>query len=87
MKKLLFILLLHFLFVEISYAQSIKGYVKNTDDETLTGAVISIENTYRTTISDSKGIFEFKNLKPGNYVLITKFIGYETKRTKINFQE
>ncbi len=83
MKKLVFILFLSFLFVEISYAQSIKGYVKNTNNEALTGAVISIENTYRTTVSNRKGVFEFKNLKPGNYVLITKFMGYEQKRTKI----
>lgn len=83
MKKLLFILSVCFLFVNTSYAQSIKGYVKNANNEALTGAVIRIENTYRTTVSDNKGFFEFKNLKAGNYVLIIKFIGYQTQKKEV----
>jgi iron complex outermembrane receptor protein len=83
MKKSLFILLMSLLFVYSNFAQSIKGYVKNANNEALTGAVISIEDTYRTTISDSKGYFEFSNLKNGSYILITKFIGYETQKTKV----
>ncbi len=83
MKKLLFILLMSFLFVYSNFAQSIKGYIKNTNNEALTGAVVSIEDTYRTTISDSKGYFEFSKLKKGKYTLITKFIGYETVKTEL----
>ncbi len=82
MKNLL-ILLMCFLFAHQIYAQNIKGSVKNQDGEALPGAVISIENTYRNTISNNNGFFEFKNLKQGKYVLITKFIGYETTKTEV----
>jgi len=86
MKKTLLILFLNFLFMQFSFAQNIKGFVKNSKGEALTGALVSIENTYRTTITDSKGYFEFSKLQKGKYVLITKFIGYETQKTEVNFE-
>ena len=65
MKKTLLILFLNFLFMQFSFAQNIKGFVKNSKGEALTGALVSIENTYRTTITDSKGYFEFSKLQKG----------------------
>jgi len=36
------------------------------------------------TVTDSKGNFILKGLKPGNYYIEISFIGYKTKRINVN---
>ena len=42
----------------------------------LSGASISLENTYSSTRSDASGNYTLKNLKPGNYLVKVSFLGY-----------
>ncbi len=42
-------------------------------------AVIAIKNTFLTAQSNSTGQFQFQNLKPGVYILLTKSVGYKSK--------
>lgn len=45
-------------------------------------AKITIKETGAETLSDENGYFLFKNLKEGNYTLVSSFVGYETKEFK-----
>ena len=44
---------------------------------TLAGAGISIENTFKTTVSNDKGSFEIRNLKKGIYTIKISYMGYQ----------
>ncbi len=46
-------------------------------------AVVGIKNTFLTAQTNSAGVFEFKNLKEGSYVLITKNVGYKAKEDSV----
>jgi iron complex outermembrane receptor protein len=58
--------------------QSLNGTVQDeSSGEKIPGAVVSIENSFSTAVTDYEGKFEFKNLKPGNYHLVISHISYE----------
>lgn len=53
---------------------------KITDAETgepLPGAHVILEDSYKTTISNSNGVFEFLKLQKGNYMLRISYLGYK----------
>lgn len=52
-------------------------------DETLPGANIVIDGTYRGTAANGKGEFRIPGLESGGYDLRVSFIGYETKIAEI----
>lgn len=80
--KRIFLTLLLQCAVFLSIAQfTLKGTVKNDTGERLIGANLAISNSFRGATTDVNGIFQFKNLKPGNYQLTISYIGYE-KQTK-----
>jgi iron complex outermembrane receptor protein len=60
---------------------TLKGTVKSGNGEKLAGASLTISNRFGGTTTDVNGVFQFKNLKKGNYQLIVSFIGYE-KQTR-----
>lgn len=67
--------------VAASFAQfSVSGMVKNEEGGILPGATVTLNGTYRGTITNEKGRFTFDKLKAGDYELQVSFIGYE-KRT------
>jgi iron complex outermembrane recepter protein len=64
---------------------SLSGKVVNrSTDDLLPGAHIRLLNTYYASVSSNIGAFEFKNLKPGSYSLVTSYIGF--KNDTINFE-
>ncbi|WP_423128805.1 TonB-dependent receptor [Gaoshiqia sp. Z1-71] len=80
MKKIVVMLLLQCI-VAASFAQfSVSGMVKNEEGGILPGATVTLNGTYRGTITNEKGRFTFDKLKAGDYELQVSFIGYE-KRT------
>ena len=60
---------------------TLKGTVKNETGEKLTGANLTLLNSFNGTTTDVNGAYLFKNLKSGNYHLTISFMGYE-KQTK-----
>jgi iron complex outermembrane receptor protein len=70
----------------VSHAQySISGKVKDKiTSESLAGATVLLENTYRATATNSQGDFVFKNLKAGDYIIRVSYIGYATTTKQIS---
>jgi iron complex outermembrane receptor protein len=61
----------------------IKGKVSDTEGNPLTGAVITIENTFLGVHTDGGGYYSFSGLKDGTYNLQFSFIGYETTTREV----
>lgn len=63
---------------------SIQGKVTNQDGQALSGAKITIENTYETVLSNAEGKFTFSGLKNETYTLQAYFAGYELNTRTVN---
>jgi len=86
MKRICLTLLMQVV-VYLAFAQySLKGTVKNESGELLSGANLSLTNSFVKVSSDVRGFYEFKNLKAGNYEMSVSFMGYakQTVQLKIN---
>jgi iron complex outermembrane receptor protein len=63
-----------------SLAQSgpgtLSGRIVNADQEAITGASITLQNTSLGTITDSKGQFSLTGITPGSYILSVSNVGY-----------
>ena len=89
MKHIIYIAI--FFVTALSLAQqtgSINGNVLDieSNNQPLLYAKVLIKETGAQVLSNEKGLFKFENLKDGNYTLISSFVGYETKETKIKVQ-
>jgi hypothetical protein len=66
-----------------TYAQdlgSIKGNIIGNDDKLpILGAAIKVSPLNLVVTSDSLGNFDIQKLKPGNYSISIRFVGYETQ--------
>jgi len=62
---------------------SISGEVRDEDKRQIPGATVFVANTTVATATDINGVFHFKNLKPGNYQIMVKVMGYEPFLKKI----
>lgn len=66
---------------------TISGKVKDKlTGESLAGATVLFENSYRATATNSQGEFVFKNVKAGDYVIIVSYVGYTTHKKQITIQ-
>ncbi|HEU5168548.1 MAG TPA: TonB-dependent receptor [Chitinophagaceae bacterium] len=86
--KLLF-LFLPLLLATYAFAQkneygSIKGVVSTSDGKPAGSVTVVIKNTKNGTTTNDDGSFELKKIKPGNYVLILSFVGFESKEISID---
>jgi len=79
------------LFTSCSYslqAQSkLSGFVSDPDKKPIPFSVIGIKNTFLSTQSNADGLFEFANLKPGKYVLVTKCVGYKVREDSLDIKD
>ncbi|MFN8116558.1 MAG: TonB-dependent receptor [Bacteroidia bacterium] len=66
---------------------NLSGSVVDAEKKAIPFSVIGIKNTFLSTQSNSVGQFEFKNLKPGVYVLTTKCFGYKAKVDSVNLKD
>jgi len=60
---------------------------KITDSESnqsLPGAHIRFLNTFYTSVSSNTGTFSVTNLKPGQYKVVTSYLGYKNDTTSLN---
>lgn len=58
---------------------SLSGFVSSPEKKPIPFSVIGIKNTFLSAQANAEGLFKFNNLKPGNYVLVTKCAGYKAK--------
>lgn len=83
MKNLLITALAVLLFPLLTKAQfSISGTVSESN-HTLPGASIKLKNQYQGVTANGAGAYQLKNLKPGNYTVVVRFIGYQTQEKNI----
>jgi len=93
MKRIYTATFLLFFFSITAGAQSIKGKLLDLiDNSPLAGATIQLskikDSTDRfTTISDTKGLFEFKNLSADSFLLKVSFVSYAGYRQYINLND
>lgn len=81
MKKILSILSALILLSLTTFAQNIKGVVKDADGKTLSNASISLLNAkdssvVKIAVTNTAGQYQFQNIKEGKYLTNTTFIGY-----------
>jgi predicted phage tail protein len=83
------IIVLLFITPLVSVAQlSITGLVSDASSKNpMAFATVALTNTYITTVTNSAGDFEFKNLKAGDYVLSVSYLGYEIQEQKISLDK
>ena len=67
-------------------SSTIKGRVTDDKGSGLTGAAITIENSFLGVHTDSEGNYTFSSLKDGVYMLRFSFIGYETQVKEVNLK-
>jgi len=68
-----------FSFTKIHAQHSLSGQVRSDKNEVIPFAVIGIKNTQLSATTDSEGKFNFRNLRPGTYILTTRSLGYLDK--------
>ncbi|GIV28428.1 MAG: TonB-dependent receptor [Bacteroidia bacterium] len=87
MKK---IIILYFglmcLFSSLLAQHSIKGILKDENNQPLVGVVVYVPSINKSNISDAKGYYEIKNLHEGVYVVEFKLLGYKTISKKIQIE-
>jgi hypothetical protein len=89
MKHIIYIAI--FFISALSYAQetgSISGKLLDVESNNapLMFAKVVIKETGAELLSDEKGDFKFENLENGEYTLVSSFVGYETKESKIKVE-
>lgn len=83
MKHLFQILLL--LVITAGYSQyKISGYVTNSRQQNIQGAIIHIEENNTETKSDTNGYFEFLSVPKGTHNIIFQALGYDLKTVSIS---
>lgn len=66
---------------------SINGRVTDSKTgEKLSGAHILINQTFKTSVSDTEGKFSIKGLKKGNYTLKVSFMGYHNYEKEVKLE-
>lgn len=58
---------------------AVNGFVSSPEKKPIPFSVVGIKNTFLSTQANAEGLFSFKGLKPGSYVLVTKCAGYKPK--------
>lgn len=58
--------------------------VDQNSGESLVGVEVKIEGTDMKTYTDFDGNFAFKNVKPGEYKLVTNYISYQQKTRELS---
>ena len=83
MKTLLFSLF-STLFSTLAFCQTtLKGRVTDEKGKGLSGANVSLKNSYDGASSNAEGNFQFKTTEKGEQVISCSFIGYETYNQKV----
>ncbi len=90
-KRISFSILLTFSFCIQLSSQTISGsIIDKSDNDVVPFAVVKLYKEsikIKESLSDVNGSFSFSQLKPGNYVLVTKYIGLDKDSTQITLAD
>ena len=78
------VIISHYAFAQKNEYGSIKGVVSTSDGKPAGSVTVAIKNTKNGTTTNDDGNFEFKKIKPGTYVIILSFVGFESKEISID---
>ncbi len=82
------IILMIFISSSLSAKTKIHGKVYDkASGESLPGANVFLSNTSMGAATDFNGLYAIENVPPGNYSMVVKYIGYESKTFKITVEE
>lgn len=77
MRSYLLVILLFSCFHAFAQSGTISGKIVDKESqEVLIGASALLQGTTLGSVTDLNGVFTIKNVKPGNYTLVIKYIGY-----------
>jgi hypothetical protein len=76
-----------FIFQVLSAQTTITGVVKDTKHQALSGASISLKDTYDGATSDSAGRFSFRTSEAGLQTIVVTAIGYKPFEQKVTLTE
>ena len=79
--------LLAILLFTFSAQAQIIGTVTDENNLTLPYVNIYLENTYNSTITNDKGVYELPLNKTGNYTVIYQYLGFQTVRRNITVEK
>lgn len=65
----------------------IKGVVKTSDGEPAGSVSVIIKGIHVGTVTSENGSFEFRRIKPGNYILVFSLSGYFAKDSSVSVKE
>ena len=75
------------LFLSFYSNAQIKGTITDEKGNPLPFVNVFEEDTYNGTTSNEQGKYELKIRKTGSYILVFKFLGYQTKRETVSIKE
>jgi iron complex outermembrane receptor protein len=65
----------------------IKGRLITEDDQPAAYVTLYLKDTKRKTLSNEDGYYSFSNVPQGNYVVITSFVGLQSKSQAVSLKE
>lgn len=72
---------------EINGVGTIKGVIYTSDGQPAAYVSVLIKNTGKGTVTDAKGNFEIRKLKPGSYILIVSLLEYTEDEITVDVKE
>jgi len=67
---------------------SIRGTIRDAETkQSLAGATVQLSKTNLTAVSDERGGFEIAKLQAGSYVLVVKFLGYQSREENVELTD
>ena len=66
---------------------SITGKITEENGQIIPNAVISLKNTFKTTLGNDNGVYLFSGLSKGTYIVEVSFVGYQNATQSIKIEE
>ena len=76
-----------FLLISLNLSAQITGTVKDANNQPLPFVNVIIENTYKGTTTNDDGYYELNISEKGTYTIVFSYLGFKTKKEKINIEE
>lgn len=87
MKRHISILILftisHLAFSQSAPKGNLKGKVTTSDGQAAAMVSVALKGTTKGSATNSQGEFEIRNVEQGDYILVTSFVGLETKEQEV----
>src|SRR5688500_6189182 len=65
---------------------SIKGKITTSDNKPAEGVTVLVRNTSKNAVADNDGVFEIRNVQPGDYTIAISLVGYKDEEQEITVQ-